>query len=53
MGAGTMALAAIEEGRHFVGIERDAGYCAIADQRIAAARRAHQPALDIQEATAQ
>jgi site-specific DNA-methyltransferase (cytosine-N4-specific) len=45
MGAGTMALAAIAEGRHFVGIERDAGYCAIAEQRIAAARRAHQPAL--------
>lgn len=48
MGAGTMALAAIAEGRHFVGIERNAGYCAIAEQRIAAARRAHQPAMDLE-----
>jgi len=50
MGAGTMALAAIAEGRHFIGIERDAGYCAIAEQRIAAARRAHQPALCLEAA---
>ena len=46
-------MKAHQQGRQFVGIERDAGYCAIADQRIAAARRAHQPALDLQEATAE
>jgi len=53
LGSGTTAVACVETGRHFIGIERDAGYCAIAEQRIAAARRAHQPALDIQEATAE
>ncbi len=48
MGAGTMALAAIAEGRHFIGIERDAGYCAIADQRIAAARRKQAERLPLE-----
>lgn len=52
-GLGSAEVACIETGRHFIGIERDAGYCAIAEQRIAAARRAHQPALDLQEATAE
>jgi len=45
MGAGTMAVAAVEEGRRFVGIERDAGYCEIAERRIADAQRNFQPPL--------
>lgn len=45
MGAGTMAVAAVEEGRHFVGIERDAGYCEIAERRIDASIRQQQPNL--------
>jgi DNA modification methylase len=39
MGAGTMALAAIAEGRHFIGIEREPEYVDIAEARIAAAFR--------------
>jgi predicted methyltransferase len=34
MGVGTMGLAALNLGRRFVGIERDAGYFAIARERI-------------------
>jgi len=45
MGAGTMAVAAVEEGRRFVGIERDAGYCEIAERRIDASIRQQQPNL--------
>jgi len=45
MGAGTMAVAAVEEGRRFIGIERDAGYCEIAERRIADAQRNYQPQL--------
>ena len=37
MGSGTMGLAAIARGRQFVGVERDAGYFAIAEARIRAA----------------
>ena len=37
MGSGTMGLAAIARGRQFVGVERDAGYFAIAETRIRAA----------------
>jgi len=40
-----MALAAIAEGRHFIGIEREAEYVAIAEARIANALRDRQPAL--------
>jgi DNA modification methylase len=49
-GAGTMGVAAVEEGRDFIGIERDAGYCEIARKRIAEARAKHQPALDLSAA---
>ncbi len=49
-GLGSAEVACVETGRHFIGIERDAGYCAIAEQRIAAARRAHQPALCLEAA---
>lgn len=45
MGAGTMAVAAVEEGRQFVGIERDPGYCEIAERRIDASIRQQQPNL--------
>jgi len=41
MGSGTTGVAAIRTGRHFVGIEKDAGYFKIAEQRI----RSAQPAL--------
>lgn len=40
MGAGTMGLAALSRGRSFIGIERDPGYFAIAERRIAEARTA-------------
>lgn len=39
-GSGTMGLAALDRGRSFVGIERDPGYFAIAESRIAAAQQA-------------
>lgn len=35
IGSGTTAVAAINTGRQFIGIEQDADYCAIARQRIA------------------
>jgi DNA modification methylase len=38
MGVGTTGCGAAIEGRHFIGIERDATYFAIAQERIAAAR---------------
>lgn len=47
-GAGTVSVAAIEEGRRFIGIERDRAYCDIAAARIDAARRALQPALALE-----
>lgn len=37
-GSGTMGLAALRHGCHYVGIERDPGYHAIARRRLAAAR---------------
>lgn len=43
MGSGTTGVAAIQEGRRFVGIEKDAGYSEIAQRRISEATR--QPAL--------
>jgi site-specific DNA-methyltransferase (adenine-specific) len=45
LGSGTTAVAAIMEGRHFIGIEQDAEYCDIARARIAEAKRNHQPQL--------
>jgi hypothetical protein len=38
MGSGTTALAALKRGRSYIGIERDPGYFAIAERRIAEAR---------------
>jgi DNA modification methylase len=38
MGAGSTGLASLETGRSFLGIERDPGYFAIAQRRIAEAR---------------
>lgn len=49
-GVGSAEVACHEAGRHFIGIERDDTYCAIAEHRIAAARRAHQPSLALEDA---
>lgn len=38
MGSGTSGVACINTGRKFIGIEKDAGYFKIAEERIAAAR---------------
>jgi hypothetical protein len=38
MGSGTTGVACVNTGREFVGIEKDAGYFAIAEQRIAKAQ---------------
>ena len=38
MGSGTTAVAAVQNGRHFLGVETDPSYVALAEQRIAAAR---------------
>ena len=38
MGSGTTAVAAVQNGRHFLGFETDPSYVALAEQRIAAAR---------------
>lgn len=51
MGSGTTGIAALQEGRAFVGIEREPEYHAIAEARIAHARGevrpdAEQPGLD-------
>jgi site-specific DNA-methyltransferase (adenine-specific) len=35
MGSGTTGLAALKRGRRFIGIERDAGYFATAERRLA------------------
>ena len=37
LGSGTTAIAAIQEGFDWIGIEREAEYCDIAEARIAAA----------------
>jgi len=56
-GSGTTGVAATQCGMHWVLIEREAEYCTIAEARTdhakQQARRAHQPALDLQEATAE
>jgi len=41
MGSGSCGVAAVNTGRDFVGIEMDAGYFAIAQERIAKARQEH------------
>ena len=38
IGSGTTAVAAINTGRNFIGIEMDKGYCDIANKRIQEAR---------------
>jgi site-specific DNA-methyltransferase (adenine-specific) len=43
MGSGTAGVACAEEGRDFVGVERDGNYFALASARIAAARLATSP----------
>ena len=49
-GTGTACVAAAELGRHYIGIEREPEYVAIAEARIAAAIRDHQPALSLEAA---
>ena len=39
IGSGTTAVAAINTGRNFIGIEMDTGYCEVANKRIAEARQ--------------
>jgi DNA modification methylase len=43
MGSGSTGVACVQLGRNFIGIEKDEGYFAIAQRRIAAAQA--QPAL--------
>ncbi|MGZ6925880.1 MAG: DNA-methyltransferase [Acidimicrobiia bacterium] len=50
MGSGTTAVAALQNGRHFLGFETDPTYVALAEQRIAAAR-AEVAARVVTEAT--
>ena len=38
MGSGTTAVAALQNGRHYLGFETDAEYAELAERRIAAAR---------------
>ena len=45
LGSGTTAVAATQSGMHYIGIEREPEYVAIAEARIAAAIRDRQPAL--------
>jgi len=47
IGSGTTGVAARQCGMHYLGIEREPEYVAIADARIAAALRDRQPALDL------
>jgi site-specific DNA-methyltransferase (adenine-specific) len=44
-GSGTTGVACVNTGRHFIGIEKEPQYVAIARQRIAAAEASRQPAL--------
>jgi DNA modification methylase len=46
LGSGTTALAALAEGRRCVGVERDAGYCAIARRRLQEAE-SNAPLFDV------
>ena len=45
MGSGTTGMAAVLEGRDFIGIEIDPDYFAIAEKRIAEARARYQPSM--------
>ena len=47
-GSGTTAVACVNTGRHFLACDVDEGYCDIARKRIADARRALQPQLDLE-----
>lgn len=47
IGSGTTGVAARQCGMHYIGIEREPEYVAIAEARIAAAIRDHQPTLAI------
>lgn len=47
MGSGTTGVAAVLEGRQFVGIERESDYCEIAKARIAAWAKAPLAAKDV------
>ena len=48
MGSGTTGVACIETGRNFIGIEKDATYFAVAEQRLAdAAAKLHQLELTV------
>ncbi len=49
MGSGTTAVACVQTGRRFVGIELDPGYCEVARRRVAEALL--QPRLDFEKAT--
>lgn len=49
-GTGTACVAAAELGRHYIGIEREPEYVAIAEARIAAAFRDRQPTLALDAA---
>lgn len=46
MGSGTTGHACLNLGRHFIGIERDAGYFALAEQRLADATMQQRLPLD-------
>ena len=45
MGSGTTPVACIRTGRHYIGIDTDAGYCEIAERRIA--EEYAQPELEL------
>jgi site-specific DNA-methyltransferase (adenine-specific) len=46
MGSGSTAVAALGAERHYIGFDTDAGYLAIAEQRIAEERRRIEAAMD-------
>ena len=48
-GSGSTLVACVQTGRHFLGMERDPGYCEIARKRIAEAQA--QPRLEFDEPT--
>jgi len=50
LGSGTTAVAARQCGLHFIGIEREPDYVAIAEARIADALRKRQPTLPLETA---
>jgi site-specific DNA-methyltransferase (adenine-specific) len=51
MGSGTTGVACVQTGRNFIGIELDAGYFAIAQERIAKAQ-AEPAQLQLEEVQA-